>query len=256
MRVLPLCCVIFIASLLCDYTLADSRTSPPSGAVVVRAGTTGEGEYSTITAALNSLPNDNSSCSIFIYPGTYKEQLFISRPGGLTIYGYTTRIETYTENVVIIQHNLSSAQAGSDDASGTLRIYKDNFAMYNVNVKNTHGFGSPAIAVSQYGNRVGFYACGLYGYQDTLLAEYGTQVYLQGYIEGAVDFIFGQTALAYFGGNTIAVSAAGFITASGRASDDLGSYVFNQNTIILASNAASNTGGNVYLGRPWRGYAK
>lgn len=55
--------------------------------------------------------------------------------------------------------------------------------MYNVNVKNTFGVGSQAIALSQYGNRVGIYACGLYGYQDTLLAEQGAQVYLRGYIE-------------------------------------------------------------------------
>jgi len=55
--------------------------------------------------------------------------------------------------------------------------------MYNVNVKNTYGVGGQAIALSQYGSRVGIYACGLYGYQDTLLVNDGTQVYLQGYIE-------------------------------------------------------------------------
>jgi hypothetical protein len=55
--------------------------------------------------------------------------------------------------------------------------------MYNVNVKNTYGVGGQAIALSQYGSRVGIYACGLYGYQDTLLVNDGTQVYLRGYIE-------------------------------------------------------------------------
>lgn len=55
--------------------------------------------------------------------------------------------------------------------------------MYNINVKNTYGVGGQAIALSQYGSRVGIYACGLYGYQDTLLVNDGTQVYLQGYIE-------------------------------------------------------------------------
>lgn len=55
--------------------------------------------------------------------------------------------------------------------------------MYNVNVKNTFGIGSQAIAISQYGNQVGLYACGFYGYQDTLYANKGAQVYLKGYIE-------------------------------------------------------------------------
>jgi pectinesterase len=86
-------------------------------------------------------------------------------------------------NNVTIQAGVPASQVGSDDASGTLRIHKDNFAMYNVNVKNTFGKGSQAIAISQYGNRVGLYACGFYGYQDTLLANQGAQVYLRNYIE-------------------------------------------------------------------------
>jgi len=54
--------------------------------------------------------------------------------------------------------------------------------MYNVNVKNTF-VGSQAIAISQYGNRVGLYGCAFIGYQDTVLTQQGTQVYLKGYIE-------------------------------------------------------------------------
>jgi hypothetical protein len=55
--------------------------------------------------------------------------------------------------------------------------------MYSVNVKNTYGIGSQAIAFSQYGSKVGVYACGFYEYQDTLLTNAGAQVYLKGYIE-------------------------------------------------------------------------
>jgi len=99
------------------------------------------------------------------------------------IYGYSTNINTYTSNTVTIQAGVSAQTAGSDDASGTLRIHKNNFALYNVDVKNTFGPGSQAIAISQYGSNVGLYACGFYGYQDTLYANKGTQVYLNGYIE-------------------------------------------------------------------------
>lgn len=64
--------------------------------------------------------------------------------------------------------------------------------MYNINVKNTFGVGSQAIAISQYGSRVGLYACGFYGYQDTLYANEGTQVYLRNYIEvcSLVEILF------------------------------------------------------------------
>lgn len=90
---------------------------------------------------------------------------------------------SYSTNQVILQAGISSAQAGTADASATMSIHTDNFKMYNVNVKNTFGNVSQAIAFSQYGNRVGLYACGFYGYQDTLHANQGTQVYLRNYIE-------------------------------------------------------------------------
>ncbi|KAJ7598631.1 pectinesterase [Mycena floridula] len=243
----------FALSLL-HSVLAASRTTPPAGALVVRAGTTASGEFETLSAALSSISSSSSNVSIFIFPGTYSGQIDITRSGALTIYGFTTDTNTYTANQVILTAGVSAASAGSDDASGTLRVHKNDFKMYNVNVKNTFGIGSQAIAISQYGSRVGLYACGFFGYQDTLYANQGTQVYLKGYIEGAVDFIFGREGSAYFGGNTIAVKASGSITASGRESNDGGSYVFNNNKIILASGATSSS--KYFLGRPWGDFAK
>ncbi|KAF9465364.1 pectinesterase [Collybia nuda] len=241
---------------LCQAVLAASRTSPPSGAIVVRAGTSTSGEYKTVASAVAALPNDSSSRSIFIYPGTYNEQVYITRAGPLTIYGYTSDTMAYSANQVTIQASVPASTAGSNDASGTLRIHKNDFKMYNVNIRNNYGVGSQAIAISQYGSRVGLYACGFYGYQDTLYANQGTQVYLRSYIQGATDFIFGRQGYAFFGGNTIGVSGPGWVTASGRESNDGGSYVFDKNTIVLASGAASGTSGKVYLGRPWGAYAK
>lgn len=69
--------------------LATSRTSAPAGAVVVRSGTSTAGEFATISAAVSSLPNDKTTQSIFIFPGTYTEQVDITRTGPLTV-NYTT----------------------------------------------------------------------------------------------------------------------------------------------------------------------
>ncbi|KAF4617313.1 hypothetical protein D9613_005803 [Agrocybe pediades] len=245
-----------LVAFVADVALGASRTSPPSGAVIVRAGTTTAGEFSTVSKAVNSLPNDSSARTIFIYPGTYTEQVNITRTGPLTIYGSTTDTTTYLKNTVNIQFGLSAGTAGSDDVSGTVRVHKNDFKLYNVNVKNTFGQGSQAIAISQYGTRVGFYGCGFYGFQDTVLVEQGVQVFLKGFIQGATDFIFGQRGQAFFGGNTIAVTAPGYVTASGRSSNDNTSYVFDGNTIVLGSGAASTTPGKFYLGRPWSDYAK
>ncbi|KAF9269306.1 pectinesterase [Marasmius fiardii PR-910] len=243
--------ILFVA-----WAQAASRTSPPSGAIVVRRGTTTSGEFSTIKAALASLPKDSSARSIFLYPGTYNEQVLVDRTGPTTVYGSTDNTDTYTANGATIAFSMGADQAGSNDASGTLRIHSDNVKIYNVNIKNTRGAGVQAIAVSVQGNKVGFYGCALYGYQDTLLANTGNQVYLKGYIEGKTDFIFGNSAQAYFGGNTIAVSGAGFITADGRDDNGAGIYVFNSNTIVQAPGAESGTSGGYYFGRPWRPYAR
>lgn len=70
---------------LFGFVFAAARTVPPSGAIVVRSGTTASGEFTTISAAVNSLPNDQSSRSIFIYPGQYNEQVYITRTGPLTV---------------------------------------------------------------------------------------------------------------------------------------------------------------------------
>ncbi|KAF5391166.1 hypothetical protein D9757_003100 [Collybiopsis confluens] len=240
--------------LLIKIALAASRTSPPPEAIVVRQGTTTAGEFSTVNEALLSIPDDTSNQTLFLFPGIYFEQVHITRTGAVTasgqIYGYTLDTTSYVQNQVAITFNASATSIG-DDASGTLRIRKTNFSMYNMNVTNTF-LGSQAVAISQFGNQVGLYGCAFIGFQDTLYANAGSQVYLQGYIEGAVDFIFGSHGLAYFGGNVIAVKAPGYITANGRDSDsDPGSYVFNQNTVILAPDAAAGTSGAFYLGRPW-----
>jgi pectin methylesterase-like acyl-CoA thioesterase len=77
--------LLLVALSVCQVALAASRTTPPSGGIVVRAGTTASGEFKTLTAALQSLPDDSSSRSRFIYPGEYNEQIHITRSGPLTV---------------------------------------------------------------------------------------------------------------------------------------------------------------------------
>jgi pectinesterase len=77
--------------------------------------------------------------------------------------------------------------------------------MYNMNITNSAGTTSQAVAVSARGAYGGFYACAFKGWQDTLYSHVGSQFYGRCYIEGAVDFIFGITGQAWFQGCTIGV---------------------------------------------------
>lgn len=174
----------------------------------------------------------------------------------VTIYGYTTDDQKFANNQVTITRSKGADEAGSNDASGTLRIKAANFAAYNLNVINSRGSGIQAIALSAYGGNQGFYGCKFIGYQDTVLAQEGKQVYDKCYIEGATDFIFGQRAVAWFEKNTIAISGRGYITASGRdSSSNPNYYVLNAATVTTKS-GVSLAAGSTYLGRPWRNYAR
>lgn len=252
-----------LASLIAAV-LAESRTTAPAGAITVGSS----GNYSTIQAAVDSLSTtDTTPQSIFIEAGTYEEQVYIpARKAQFTIYGYTEDTSSYASNKVTITHSLALADASSDDATGTVRNWAANSKIYNVNIKNTFGESSSngqAIALSAEATNQGYYGVGLYGYQDTLLAQTGYQVYANCYIEGAVDFIFGQSGLVWIDNSEIAVSAGGgFITASGRTSSSSDSYyVINKSFVVAATESTASsftapTEGSVYLGRPWSEYAR
>ncbi|GJE96175.1 carbohydrate esterase family 8 protein [Phanerochaete sordida] len=246
---------VLVSAVLLPAAYAVSRTSPPSGAVVVNPSAT-TGQFKTLTSAVAALPNDNSAQTIFMFPGTYKEQVLIQRSGPVTIFGYTENTMDFTANTVVLAHNASLQTSASDDATGTLRIKTNNVRLYNLDIRNDFGVAETngqAIALSQYGSNCGAYACRFFSYQDTLYANQGTQVYLKSYIEGAVDFIFGREGSAYFSGNTIATKGAGCVTASGRETNDTNLYLFESNNVVAAADASSNITGETFLGRPWGG---
>ncbi len=57
------CLLVLFAACIVDATPAvkrDSRTSAPSGAVVVRGSGTKSGEHSTVQSAVDSLPDDGT----------------------------------------------------------------------------------------------------------------------------------------------------------------------------------------------------
>ncbi|KUI54483.1 Pectinesterase [Cytospora mali] len=240
---------------LAATVMATSRTSPPSGSITVcKSGC----DYSTIQKAVSSISTTSTSeHSIFIYSGTYDEQVTIpSLKGKLNIYGYTEDTASYSDNVVNLEWDSSLLSGAADDEhTAALINLSENTAVYNINIKNTYGKGSQAIALSAYNTEQGYYGVGLYGYQDTLLAQTGNQIYASSYIEGAVDFIFGQHARIWITGSVLASIGAGAITANGRASaSDTSYYVITDSTIEAGSPAPSE--GTVYLGRPWSEYAR
>lgn len=219
-------------------------TSPPSGATTVSSG-------GSIQDAI-----DSGATTIFVEAGTYSEQLYITGDD-VTIYGYSSSTD-YSGNQVTVTSGLSQANGLSNDETATIRSHGDNFKIYNVDIVNSYGSGSQAVALSLYGDYAGIYGCSLQGYQDTFLSEEGHHYVAQSQIIGATDFIFGQDALLWIEDTDIGVIAKslGYVTANGRDSSSNPSYYVINNSRVAAAPGNSVTDGAYYLGRPWGDYAR
>lgn len=234
------------------------RTKPDRGALVVDAGGKYPGSYTTIGAAVSALHNETTAQKIFIYGGTYTEQVYVPpHAGPLTIQGYTDDARSYKDNQVTITGNLSRQTPGlaNNDATSTVRLWTSNVRLYNLDIANTFGqaaTGGQALALSAQKTDQGFYGCKFTGYQDTIYANEGRQIYAKSFINGAVDFIFGLRAIAWFDKIDIETIGPGFITANGReAANNTSFYVFNQVRVTGSSGPNSTV-----LGRPWRPYSR
>ena len=249
----------------------DSGTVPPAGAVLVSPNGQVNGSYSNVTAALASLPSDSTNQTVFIYSGSYTEQVpAINRPGAVRIIGYTTGAPglSYQDNTVTITFSrglsVSPLPTGHSDAeTATLSTTSNRISWYNINMINSDNLDGleanyVTLAASIYGNDIGFYAVSMEGWQDTLLtgATTGYQYYENSYISGAIDFIWGYSK-AYFKGCTIgAKRASSAMTAQSRASlSAIGGYIFDQCLFTTASDATVDLAQSVYLGRPYSEYA-
>ncbi|KIP01089.1 carbohydrate esterase family 8 protein, partial [Phlebiopsis gigantea 11061_1 CR5-6] len=73
---------LLTAALAPALALAASRTTAPAGALVVNQSS---GPYKTLSAAVAALPDDGSAQTIFMFPGTYTEQVLIDRSGAVTV---------------------------------------------------------------------------------------------------------------------------------------------------------------------------
>ncbi|EOA92247.1 hypothetical protein ACJQWK_03165 [Exserohilum turcicum] len=249
---LPAILVSILGLVAADKTV---RTSPDRGALVVDASGAYTNSYRTISAAVAALRDTTDAQKIFIFPGTYTEQVYIDKhKGPITIQGYTPDARDYKNNKVTLTYNLSRLTPGlaNNDLTATLRLWTQNIKIYNLNVANTAGKGAQALALSAQKTDQGFYGCKFTGYQDTIYANQGRQIYAKSYVDGAVDFIFGLWAVAWFHKVDIVTTDVGFITANGRASADGPSfYVFNQVSVTGTSGP-----GSTVLGRPWRPYSR
>ncbi|PYT01782.1 MAG: pectate lyase [Acidobacteria bacterium] len=206
----------------------------------------GSGNAKSVQEAIDKVPSNNKQRIIIrIKPGTYTEQVRV--PADKPYISFVGESAEKTK----ITFNLSNKAAGSTSASYSIYIGGHDFHAENITFENSFGTGSQAVAILVEADRAVFKNCRFLGWQDTLYAKNGRQYYRDCYIEGHVDYIFGQ-ATAVFDNCQIHSKGDGYITAPMRfAADEPSGFVFLNSTLT-----SENTKNGIYLGRPWRDFGR
>lgn len=220
------------------------------GQVIVVDGS-GAGDFATIQEAVAAVPDNSDQVTLIkVNNGIYKEKVLIP-PGKNNI----TMIGESRDNTVLVYGD-SAKTPGPDGSelgtsnSYTLKVQGTDFSMENMTVQNSAGrTAGQAVALYAEGDKGVYRNVKLMGYQDTLLTNRGRQYFADSFIEGTVDFIFGNSAVV-FENNIINSKGPGYITAPSTEKDTPG-YVFLNNTITADPEVQPGT---VDLGRPWRDY--
>ncbi len=216
------------------------------------------GPFSTVQAAVNSIPSNNTQRYVInIAPGTYTEQITVpSNKPYISFRGQDANTTILTYNLNANSIGPGGTAVGTTGSSSTF-IKAHDFIAENITFANsTPNNVAQAVAIKTESDRLVFYQCRFLGWQDTLYANRGStlgrQYYENCYIEGDVDFIFGN-GRAYFENCQVKSKENSHVTAQSKDDPNLYSgYVFH-NCQLTRDAGAGNNGSD--LGRPWRAYA-
>ncbi|XP_019162292.1 PREDICTED: pectinesterase 1-like [Ipomoea nil] len=227
-----------------DPELAKAESNPKH----IRVSKDGKGDFETITDALASVPEDNTQRVIIsIGGGNYTERVIIEKEKPfITLYGDP-------DATPFINFHKTSTKDGTVH-SATVIVEADYFTAININILNSaprwEGTtkGSQAVALTQSGDMAAYYNCKLYGFQDTFCDDEGRHFFKDCYIEGTVDFIFGNGKTLYLDTELHVID--GVIAAQARHTnkEDTG-YSF-----VHCKITGPRQGG--FLGRGWMAFSR
>lgn len=242
------CLFSFFLALFTFSAIAKSSSEKKFDYVVAKDGS---GDFTTIQSAIEACkafpPN---RIRIFIKKGIYHEKVFIpSWNNKISLIG-----ESKDSTIISYGDYFNKINKGRNSTfyTPTLLVQGNDFHAENLTVENTAGPVGQAVALSVEADRCSFSNCNFLGNQDTvyLAGENFRQYFNECYIEGTTDFIFGE-ATALFERCVIKCKADSYITAASTPEGTAFGFVFKNCSIEAASGVK-----NVFLGRPWRKFAK
>jgi pectinesterase len=236
---------------LCCATQMQAQTAIDSFDFVVAID--GSGDFRSVQEAIDAVPPlRKKRTTIFIKKGIYKEKLLLPPTASdVTFVGESVLETILTFDDFASRKNRFGEEMGTSSSSSFF-IFGDGFEARNITFENSAGPIGQAVAVRVDGDRVRFENCRFLGHQDTLYphGKNSRQYYKNCYIEGTVDFIFGWST-AVFDSCQIFCKSPGYVTAASTEEQTKVGFVFRH--CRISGNAP---GQSVYLGRPWRPFAK
>ncbi|XP_066368211.1 probable pectinesterase 53 isoform X2 [Miscanthus floridulus] len=239
-----------------SYNRALNRAFLPTRTLVVDKNPAA-GNFTSIQAAVESLPLINlARVVIRVNAGTYTEKVNIS-----PMRAYVT-VEGAGADKTVVQWGDTADTAGSGGrpmgtfGSATFAVNSMFFVAKNITFKNTApvprpgALGKQGVALRISADNAVFVGCNFLGAQDTLYDHLGRHYYRDCYIEGSVDFIFGNALSLYVGCHVHAIARNyGALTAQNRQS-------LLEDTGFSFVNCRVTGSGALYLGRAWGTFSR
>ncbi|XP_058747087.1 probable pectinesterase 55 [Vicia villosa] len=244
----PIALILIFVILFFDICESDDCSNPLKTITVSQSG---KENFKTIQSAIDSVPAGNSQwIHIQISSGVYKEQIYIpeNKP---CIY-----LEGVSRQTTSIEWSIHENATFDTRANNTVLKGITIANTLNNPVVEANGI-TQGVAARIHADKCVFYSCGFLGVQDTLFSDIGRHYFKQCFIQGGVDFIYGngqsifEDSNIYFSMGKNGPKSEGVITAHYRnSSNDPSGFVFNRCKI------SGSSGGKFQLGRSMKPYAR
>lgn len=218
---------------------------------VITVSKSGSADFTTVQDAVDSISSGNAARVVIqIAAGTYKEKVNV--PSGKPYISFIGA----GSGVTTITWDDTATSAGSTSKSGSVIVESDYFIAQDISFENSApapppgAEGRQAVALRISGDKAAFYSCSFYGAQDTLYDHQGRHYFKGCFIQGSIDFVFGDGQSYYDGCELHSIaSSSGSLTAQNRASP-------GENTGFSFVNCKVTGSGLIYLGRAWGAYSR
>ncbi|XP_048551491.1 probable pectinesterase 8 isoform X2 [Triticum urartu] len=216
-------------------------------------------DFTTVQSAVDAVPRSSQKRNVlWINKGIYLEKVTVpATKANITFQGQGF-------DLTAIMWNDTANSSHGTFYSASVSVFATGFVAKNISFMNVAPIprpgdvGAQAVALRIGGDQAAFWGCGFFGAQDTLHDDRGRHYFKECFIQGSIDFIFGDARSLYENCRLISIadpvpagvrSITGSVTAHARESN-------KENSGYSFVNCSIGGTGWIWLGRAWRPYSR